>query len=372
MSIVKRLRVPLFSCMFAAVPAAVFFPVAGAQAAAWSVVPSPDPAGGSELNGVASVSASDAWAVGDSSSGTLTVHWNGKAWKAVNSPNATGGNNTLTAASAVSSTDVWAVGSAGGTLTEHWNGRQWKVVPSPTPGTLLGVAAVSATDVWAVGSVAASGSGPSQTLIEHWNGTSWSVVPSPNAGTQDNQLNAVTAVTATDVWAVGKFAATSNGVPQTLIEHWDGTSWSVVPSPDASTSFNSLTAAAAVSASDVWAVGKFATAAGGWQTLIEHWNGTSWSVVASPSPGGDDGLTGAAVVSAGDIWAVGSTGTQTLTEHWDGTSWSVVPSPSPGTLGSTLNAAAADQSTGQAWAVGFTSVTNGSVFEKQTLTEVNP
>jgi uncharacterized membrane protein len=367
MSIVTRLRIPLLSCVFAAV-LAVLLPGAGAQAAAWSVVPSPDPAGGGELNGVASISANDVWAVGGSSSGTLTMHWNGQAWKAVNSPNAAG--NTLTAASALSSTDVWAVGSSGAqTLTEHWNGHQWKVVPSPGPGTLAGVAAVSATDVWAVGSVAAPGSGPRQTLIEHWNGTSWSVVPSPDAstGTYDNQLKAVTAVSATDAWAVGKSADTGSSTPKTLIEHWNGTNWSVVPSPDASTGFNVLTATAAVSASDEWAVGEFASGTTR-QALIEHWDGTSWSVVpsANPSPG-DDGLNGVAAVSATDIWAVGSA----LIEHWDGTSWAVVPSPSP--IGNTLNAAAADPGTGQAWAVGSTLVTGtggASTLGHQTLTEV--
>src|SRR5262249_26130418 len=143
---------------------------------------------------------------------------------------------------------------------------------------------------------------------------------------------------------------------QTLIEHWDGTSCSVVPSPNASTGFNSLAAAAAVSATDVWAVGSFVSAAGAGQTLAEHWDGTSWSVVPSPSPGTGNGLNGVAVVSPADLWAVEFTVTsginQTLIEQWNGTSWSTVPSPSPSTIFSTLNAAAADRSTGQAWAGG--------------------
>ena len=44
-----------------------------------------------------------------------------------------------------------------------------------------------------------------QTLTEHWNGTAWSVVASPNLGTSDNVLYGVAAVAANDVWAVGYY-----------------------------------------------------------------------------------------------------------------------------------------------------------------------
>ena len=54
-----------------------------------------------------------------------------------------------------------------------------------------------------MGSFAPQGFSPSQTLIEHWNGTTWSVVASPNVGTQLNGLNGVTAVSTSDIWAVG-------------------------------------------------------------------------------------------------------------------------------------------------------------------------
>jgi len=87
-------------------------------------------------------------------------------------------------------------------------------------------------------------------------------------------------------------------------------------------------------------------------------------------------LRGIASVSATDIWAVGNfininVGTdQTVIELWDGSSWSVVPSPNPSASQNILSAAAADKSSGQAWAVGnfFSSTSNGL----QTLTEFNP
>ena len=168
----------------------------------------------------------------------------------------------------------------------------------------------------------------------------------------------------------------ASGSPRlTLAEHWNGHKWRVVPSPSPGGADNILLAVAAVSAHDVWAVGSFVVSGfGPSQTLIEHWNGTSWSVVASPSPGTDNGLKGAAIISGADIWAVGFTATsnfvdQTLIEQWNGSSWSVVPSPSPSTIFNILNAAAADKTTGQAWAVGDFS--NASQY-LQTLTEFNP
>ena len=201
----------------------------------------------------------------------------------------------------------------------------------------------------------------------------WTVVPSPSPGALGNELNGVASVSAKDVWAVGSFVVQGFGPAQTLTLHWNGTSWSVVSSPNASTGFNSLAAAAMVSANDVWAVGRFLSATGVGQTLIEQWNGTSWSVVASPNVGTDNGLKGVAIVSATDIWAVGFTITngvnQTLIEQWNGTSWSVVKSPNPSASFNTLNGAAADKSSGQAWAVGDFSNASQHL---QTLTEFNP
>ena len=136
--------------------------------------------------------------------------------------------------------------------------------------------------MWAVGYY--YNGGIYQTLVEHWNGTSWSVVSSPNPGTDDNYLSGVAAVSANDVWAVGYYD-NGSGASQTLVEHWNGTAWSVVPSPNAGTSYNYLNGVAAVSASDVWAVGYYGIGGSTNQTLVEHWDGTAWSVVSSPNVG---------------------------------------------------------------------------------------
>src|SRR5436190_22390541 len=70
-------------------------------------------------------------------------------------------------------------------------------------------------------------------------GPSWGVVPSPSNGTAGNVLGAVAAVSANEVWAVGAYSNTAS-VSQTLIERWDGTSWTVVPSPNVGAGDNYL------------------------------------------------------------------------------------------------------------------------------------
>jgi hypothetical protein len=302
----------------------------------------------------------------------------GSPWSVMASPNPSSYANQLYAVAAVSATDVWAVGdyvdTASGTretLVEQWNGTSWSVVPSPSPGTfanvLSAVAIVSANDIWAVGyAYSASYS----TLTEHWNGTSWSVVASPSPSASYSLLFGLAAVSATEVWTVGYYQD-ATGVYRTLIEQWNGTSWSVVPSPNPGSTNDALYGVTAVSAHDVWAVGSYTSSAVG-GTLVEQWNGTSWSVVPSPSPDADqDQLLGVAAVSSSDVWAVGhaySMGNYpTLVEQWNGSPWRVVssPSPSPSTIAYLDSVAAVSAS--DVWGVGY--ACNCPSGLHQTLTE---
>ena len=288
-------------------------------------------------------------------------------WSVVPSPS----GGSLWGVAAVSESSVWAVGTIGSqlnttqTVIEHWNGSSWSVVKSPNPGSIInslyGVAAVSATNIWAVGYYVQT-SGVTQTLIEHWNGTQWSVVKSPSPASVNNELFGVAAVSASNIWAVG-FAASNSSAQTTLIEHWNGTQWSVVKSAS-SVSGGDLRAVAAVSASDVWAVGYYSTSGGSIVTLAERWNGTSWQLVKSPNVGTHPTFSAVAAVSAQDVWAVGNHGSstavfQTLTEQWNGSQWSVVKSPSPGSFSSQLLAVAAISAT-NVWAVG---AANGTLIE---------
>jgi hypothetical protein len=192
-------------------------------------------------------------------------------------------------------------------LVEHWDGSAWTVVPSPNGSTissqLLGVDAVSANDIWAVGSSSTLAAPYENTLIEHWDGSSWSIIPSPNpSGGSFNKLNGVAVVAANDIWAVGSYSGSTNH-SQTLIEHWDGSSWSIVPSPNVGPYGNNLNSVAARAANDVWAVG---ASNNGGNSLILHWDGMSWSVVPSPNiPDWTNQLQSVTAVAADDVWAVG-------------------------------------------------------------------
>ncbi len=199
---------------------------------------------------------------------------------------------------------------------------------SPEPaggGELHAVAAISATDVWAVGFTGPASEGNShQTLIEHWNGTAWTRVPSPDVAGGYNVLNGVTATSSRNVWAGGATGFT--GHDTTLIEHWDGTAWTVVPSPTP-TGDAQVLGMSATRRTDAWAVGmaRGDTCDPRCITFIEHWNGTAWTPVPSPSPGTGylDALFGVSATGRHNAWAVGTIGySRTLMVHWNGRTWS--------------------------------------------------
>jgi hypothetical protein len=241
-------------------------------------------------------------------------------------------------------------------------------VQPPSPGTasneLHGVTIVSACSVWAVGTD--SSGGPAQTLTEHWNGSAWVVRSSPNPGTASNVLNAASAASATDIWAVGTFSSAAVG-DRTLIEHWDGSAWRVIPSPHPG-EFSELSGVKAVSASDAWAVGTFVNKQRTTdRTMTLHWDGSSWKHVASPNRNGTaiNFLTGVAATSASNAWAIGGvdqngTSDSTLLMRWNGTNWSLLTSPNPGTVNEL--AAVAATSASNVWAVGTFTSPHGQAF----------
>ncbi len=167
-------------------------------------------------------------------------------------------------------------------------------------------------------------------------------------------LNAVASVGPRDVWAVG--SGQNNGEEQTLIEHWDGGSWAIVASPNSSARTNELVAVDMISAKDAWAVGDYLGPVRD-LALTEHWDGVSWTVVGAENPAaGINRFAGVSGINATDVWAVGfrresdSMSPRTLIERWDGLHWTVVPSPSPGRTASLTNVHAV--SVGDVWAVG--------------------
>lgn len=322
-------------------------PMAHAQSI-FAYVPTPNGHHGTlnnALQAVAASSPSDIWAVGQT-----TIHFDGTQWTAYAAPMINGDNTSyLDGVVDISPTDAWAAGIVGiGTaapdqVIEHWNGTAWSVVAGPTFSSgdqpaIYGMAAVSATDIWAVGSLLVDNESL-EALFEHWDGTQWTAYTGPLYGF----FRGVSADASNDVWAVGYSGN------ETFSEHFDGTSWTLVRTPNVGNGANSLGGVMALAPDNVWAVG-FSTAStkpppGEYEvptkTLIEHYDGTGWSVVTSPNVGPNsqyqsNRLLGVTAVSSTDIWAFGSyfaaSGNEnqmTLLLHWDGTSWSLAPCPSP-------------------------------------------
>jgi hypothetical protein len=292
------------------------------------------------LDGVAALAPDNAWAVGTFNDGelfSLIQHWDGSAWRTVPSPNP-GDRGTvagiLTGISAVSPDDIWAVGwyedkaANSHALLAHFDGHAWTAAAPPASGRpieiVIRVFARAAGDVWAVGvqnDLGALG----HTLIEHFDGTRWSIVPSANAPKGASGLVGVTAIARNDAWAVGSTVPFPKGLDASpLIEHWDGAHWSLVRAAPTGATSAALVGIAGRAADDVWAVGSTSTGAalgnGNVSSLVQHWNGRTWSVVASPNanaPGSSrgpikfptttvgSGLNDVAILSAGALVAVG-------------------------------------------------------------------
>lgn len=291
----------------------------------------------SELNGVLDLSPTEAWAagiinIGEGDTNQIIEKWDGTQWSVFPGPSfASGDQPSLFGMSGTSGSDIWAVGfllAEGGDLLEalfeHFDGTQWTATEliDGTP-FLVSVSADATNDAWAVGYNEAV-IDEDATLALHWNGTTWTPVSTPNVGSGNNQLNSVVALAPNNVWAVG--LSTPQPPPQspatlTLIEHFDGTSWSVVPSPNVGPAnnfqSNRLFGITANSPTDIWAFGSyFASDGSGHQmTLLEHWNGTSWTIQPSPNPHVKprhgtgflaDILTTGVVPSPGNVWIFGT------------------------------------------------------------------
>jgi hypothetical protein len=358
--------------------ASVMIGAAASASTGWSVVNVPPTGNNTLLIGASARTSTDAWAVGEQFAAAgqapappVSYHWNGTAWSLVATPSL-GVSAALQGVSASTATDAWAVGFSvlgrhdDSTLTEHWNGTAWSVNTSSVvtgyAADLTGVVDLSPSNAWAVG---VGGTG---TLLEHWNGPTWSVVTVPDPDFSPGAGEAISASSASDIWLVGTTfnLTTDTTVAEAL--HFNGTAWAVVPMQQPGTNTPTIGAVTAVSATSAWAVGEDigATSAIGGSTLIEHWNGTSWSIVPSPTPGADPGLSGVAARGPSDVYAVGSNlpsvngGTvQGMILRWNGSTWSADTDPTGGSYSPLLGAAAVPGAANE-WAVG--TLSNGPLI----------
>jgi hypothetical protein len=187
--------------------------------------------------------------------------------------------------------------------------------------------------------------------------TDWTVVATPNAGGQDNVLAAVAAASPNDVWAVGQFAPDANpNITLTLTEHFDGQSWSVVPSTNLGSNRGNALIAVAAAGGAAWAVGYHIGDDFLAHSLIEVWDGQTWRVSHPPQQFETENLYGVSASSPDDVWVVGAGRDdegpfQAIALHFDGHAWSAVPPREPGVNGNVFYGVLA-RAPHDVWAVG--------------------
>ena len=327
------------------------------------------------LFAVTALSSQDAWAVGFSTSGSGDAtrdtprieHWNGSQWLSSLSPSLPF-SGILQAVYATGPRDIWAVGESWtlntsvspsrdqfSTLAENWNGSRWRIVRSPSPGGYLNelwsVSGTSASNIWAIG-VDGNWNAPGPpSLIEHWDGSTWSVVPAPTSV----GLMSVVALSSSNAWVVG-WSGQSGG--QEVLLRWTGSTWQSTPIKTENNFI--IHQMIGTQGSPTWAVGERAVGSyAGAQIFSWDRQTDQWRSMTNPVPSGVTSvLTSVAAASPTDVWAVGNTSSTTLVEHWNGR-WSV--DRSVALKGGTLQGVAVSPGSSKVlFAVGWTTASSGT------------
>jgi hypothetical protein len=343
--------------------------VGSARGLDWSVQPTPR---GLEIGAVSCVSPAACAAVGGvaTAAGTGAMSWDGRRWRRQSTPDPDPAaedlrnEDSLSGVSCTASKDCVAVGEYVASfaydpaamhsypvnmpLAERWNGAGWSLLSFPglPAGAQSGeLDAISCTPDRACVAVGAFNN-PDGLLAERWDGNSWSMqsMPAPAAATLTPTFSTVSGLSCLSsrfCVAVGSFSPeTFSGEEQTFAERWDGSGWSLQPTPQGPGAFE-FSSVSCTSASACTAVGWYSSAPSlAARTLAERWNGTNWSIQRTPDgPGGNNFLDGISCVSGRECVAVGSTdptsGAQPpvaapLVERWDGKRWSVEHTPNAG------------------------------------------
>ncbi len=328
----------------------------------WSIVPTSAP-DGTLFFGSTCADAWDCWSVGGifqnggNSFAGVTQYWNGSSWSTVPTAVPAGHNWIFTGISCIERDNCWAVGGlprngvAPSPFAEHWNGSVWSFVNSPAVnGYFLGVSCFGPTSCWATGPRADVNGNTTGSLVEHWDGTSWNIVRTADTGQPYGGLNSIACTGPSECWAVGwagpntqntnflpVFPAEAAG--KGVIERWNGSSWSIVSSPQSSEG-TYLSSVACPASSDCWAVGSLTNSAGfARSALLEHWDGKSWTStsLSSLSGSGGDFLRQIDCVNSSDCVAVGASGLLAgfkkgivpAAAGWNGSAWSSVSTTQP-------------------------------------------
>lgn len=374
----------LLATVGAAAPAAASPARPAGCSPTWKLVDAPAaPGTKGYLSGVSALSARDVRFTGQAVQRAYTpwlTRWDGKSFTDPTSmatlPRTDLPGPTVSYASA---NDGWALAASREWSTaERWHDGRWTMTPTVVPTdpehtslALSGIAAVSADEAWAVGGTYKAGGGivgntiPLGALIEHWDGQEWQMVPSPLDDQEGAALRAVAARSATDIWAVGLRADGDAAAP--LIEHYDGTSWTLA-SPAPSNGSSGFRAVGVGTDGSVFAVGSQmlpgTTSAAA--PLVERWDGTAWRAEQLPDLG-NGRVDSVYAASADNAWAIVEVpdGAHTFL-HWDGSSWTAIEAPGPKELGLRYFFSGIDGVSGSdVWAAGV--VTNETTLSSKTI-----
>jgi hypothetical protein len=304
-----------------AAPAAQAAQAAQACPASWKLVAEPATTGSDQLYSAPEAGASDAEFAPDTALDSESILGNGDAWFfGVNGYNS-------------------------GPWTLHWNGRSVSSAAMNLPegyyydGAGGSGSFDSDSDGWLISGIPPVVEGSVDETAEWWHDGRWTMTPmavSPQPGTQNVSPQAVASLSPGDAWAVGEFSSTAIGPgikpDGALIEHWNGTSWDIVANPASSSPATELLGVTAASPDEVWAAGFQAHGKAGFLPLVEHFDGTKWTELPPVPVTAGYKVASAISVSAagGGVWVGGfeapsyATGTaRYLAAHWNGTAWSV-------------------------------------------------
>jgi hypothetical protein len=241
----------------------------------WAIDPTPSPGAGydSVLSGVDCPSATDCIAVGydyynqGPNDAVLAEQWDGTSWTI--QPTLVPSGGTLSSVSCATGASCMAVGgmALSDPLAEQWDGSTWTMRSPPGGGPLRGVSCPTTTACIAVG-------GLGTPVADSWTGTAWTAqaVPLP-AANNGGQLSSVSCISATDCVAVGYWIE-STGPHLTLAEHWDGTAWTIEPTPNPSAAVVSyLSGVSCTAPTSCTAVGYYQNQSNLNVTLAEQYSG---------------------------------------------------------------------------------------------------
>jgi len=219
----------------------------------------------------------------------------------MSSPNRSGKQfDTLTDVTCPSATRCFAVGWDGHeALIERWNGLRWSIVQASSPlaaSELWGVSCPTTSSCFAVGDASPRRADIQRTLIEHWNGSRWTIMIGTPSPSNFDELNGVACSGPNDCFAVGSVgfisvptgpASLSRSSQRGLVEHWNGHgAWSVMLGTPSPSDYTNLAGVDCPTAKSCFAVGFWsAPRDAASKTVVERWNGRgAWTIMPTPNP----------------------------------------------------------------------------------------